>query len=141
MMKTLLMVLIMFGFGMIGAQAIVLNPMNPLPPCSPVPLAQTLEFDRGINCDVDVILLDSDMNEVFRTSDQSFSITFDQPGEFTFFCGAGPSAVAMAAICVEVDLIPTLSEWSVICLGLILMIIGTIKIKDQTKLGVPIYTD
>lgn len=120
----------MLGFGIISAQPIVLNPTNPLPPCSAVQLGQTLDFDRGVNCDEDVILLDDDMNEVFRTSDQSFSITFDQPGEFTFFCGAGPGAVAMAAICVQVGIIPTMSEWGVICLGLIFMILGTVKVKE-----------
>ena len=114
------------------AQVITLNPTDPLPPCTSFMLGETITFERGANCNADVVLLDRNNVEVFRTSDASFTYTFDTAGEFTFFCGAGSGAVAMAAICVQVGVIPTLSEWSIICLTLIMMIAGCLAFQQRS---------
>ncbi len=112
------------------AQNIVLNPTSPLEPCIELVVSGTLFFERGDQCDADVIIVDAGNNEIFRSSDQTFSYTFDEIGDFVIFCGAGPGAVAMAAVCVTA-IVPTLSQWSIICLSLLLIIFGVCGIRTS----------
>ena len=105
--------------------------------CVEVLLNSTLDFVRGGSCSTDVVILDSDNFEVFRSNEQEFSFRFDERGTFTIFCGAGPNAVAMRSLCVEATVVPTLSEWSIICLMLVLMIFGVISIRQKSILIQP----
>ena len=132
-MKTILILLVVFLCTLSSnAQLVILEPIDDLPPCTSINLGQVVNFQRGVDCIADVVLLDIEGNEVFRSSDLSFSYTFDAPGEFTFYCGAGPVAIAMAALCVQVSIVPTLSEWGLICLGLILGIVSITAIKTNS---------
>ena len=109
---------------------IILDVDSPPDECVEVLLNNTLDFERGTTCSADVVILDEDNIEIFRTDELAFSYTFDELGTFTIYCGAGATAVAMRSLCVNASVIPTLSEWSVICLMLILMIVGVSSLKQ-----------
>ena len=89
-------------------------------------------------CGNDIVLLDESANNLLTVtvtgSDTTFNYTFDEAGTFTFFCGAGTTAIATHAICVDVQTIPTLSEWGIISLTLLLLIVGVNGLKHRKSL-------
>ncbi len=123
----------------VSSQSItVLNPvplMN-LEPCTDVVQGQQMAFSRGAMCDQDIVVVDSISNELFRIPEGTdlFYYTFTYSGEVTFLCGVGMSTVPVAAMCfnVEPNPIPTVGEWGLIILFLIMLIIGVVFIKQQS---------
>ena len=132
MLKSIFIACIMCTAVFLNGQTVTLNPTDPLPPCSSFMIGETVSFERGVSCNADVVLLDANNIEIFRTSDAMFTYTFDSPGEFTFYCGAGSGAVAMAAICVEIGVIPTLSEWGILSLFLLMMIVSILSFEQRS---------
>ena len=71
-MKSLVFIIALFSSVISTAQTTTLNPTSPLPPCTPIMLGETVDFERGALCDADVVLLDENDFEIFRTSDNKY---------------------------------------------------------------------
>lgn len=137
MKYTLIVSLIFLSFfNTMKAQNVVLDP-NPnlvidAASCINVGEGRTLTFERSLACGPEVIISnDGGLSTIFSTSEETFSYTFEELGEYVIFCNAGPSNVAVTATCVIVEeAIPTLSEWGFIILSLILLIFGAVALRN-----------
>jgi|GEM_PF-3120362 len=134
----------------LGAQDIILriDPfLDPDTDCQYIETGAIVSFERGqgmAQCDPDVIIFkDDDLTPIFMTSSLTFDFQFEEPGRYIIFCGApGGTEVATTAACFfVVDLIPTLDQWGIIIL-LLLILIASIsafkKISDPDLAVAPI---
>lgn len=104
--------------------------------CTSILLNQTRTFARASNCFGAIrIEYEDGSNEFIPSSEQTFSITFDRLGRFTLFCGSQfeerLGRIETSAACIDVvEIVPTLGQWSLLVLGLVLTILGTVSILD-----------
>ena len=125
----------MFGQS-IGAQNIILDPNIDLITdeslCITVGEGRTITFESSLACSPIVTVTNEDGTETFfSTSESTFSYTFEDTGKFFVLCGNTVSSAGVPAACIIVEeAIPTLGEWGFIVLGLILLIFGTVALRN-----------
>ncbi len=101
--------------------------------CSSLNAGETIQFSRTGFC-AGNILITLDGVEVLNTSEISPSYTFASVGQYIVFCGAAPNAVATPKVCYSVSAaqsIPTLSEWGLICLALLFLIVVSLSHESR----------
>jgi len=104
--------------------------------CSSLTLGETVTFTRSSNCGGDILITLNDV-EVLNTPELSPSFTFSEAGRYVIFCGAGTDAVAVPKFCYIVNApitVPTLGEWGIICLFLLISIIATVSFEVKHAL-------
>ena len=133
--------LILFASSDVQAQTVVLVPDASLATsigpstCTSLRLGETIQFSRAGSCGGDIIVSnDRGVTSLLTTSAASFNFTFEVPGEYVVFCNATDASAAVPALCIIVsDAVPTVGEWGVITLGLLLMIFMVVAFKVQSK--------
>lgn len=122
-----------------SGQAIMLSPDAGLvvspSTCMTITAGETLQFERSGSCGANAYVSnDMGTTSLLTTADMSFGFTFDTPGEYVIFCNSSPTSTATPAVCIIVtDVVPTVGEWGVITLGLLLMITMVIGYRTQTE--------
>lgn len=99
--------------------------------CASINVGETIQFTRTSNCSGN-ILIEFNGDVVLNSSELSPSYIFNDPGQYVVFCGAAPNSVAVPKACFIVEnikSIPTLSEWSLICLFLLFNIICIVSLQ------------
>lgn len=102
--------------------------------CQTITEGTSITFERGLGmfqCDPEVIIQrDGESIPVFATNDLIFTYDFSEPGEYVIFCGntlVTSTRVATTAACFTVlSSVPTMGEWGVIILGLLLIIVACV---------------
>lgn len=123
----------------LNGQAIMLSPDAGLvvspSTCMTITAGESLQFERSGSCGANAYVSnDNGTTSLLTTADMSFGFTFDTPGEYIVFCNASANAVATPALCIIVtDVVPTVGEWGVITLGLLLMITLVIGYRSQIE--------
>ncbi len=126
-------------------------------PCTTIDIGSTFNFDGSGNpamnipsCDLDILIafyteenptFTVAPDEEFLFDTEEFSFTFNDLGYYYFFCGAPPfgpmpvgNAAGQASICYQaVEPIPTLGEWGIIALILLLMIVSVVAVKQWSN--------
>ncbi len=106
--------------------------------CTDVVIGETVPFAMSNLCGANVeIHLEGIPVAVF--TEPLFEYTFDQVGEYVIFCFAPPvgsvneSRVAITAACFRTvdQVVPTLEQWGVINLGLLLLIFGSVFLNNE----------
>jgi len=120
-----------------------LNPGLMIPEdCQTITAGTAINFERGMLCDAEVrIEKDGDPIAVLSTPDLTFSYLFAEPGEYIIFCGADapPDAeIAITTACFTVtnNVVPTLGEWSIIILFLLISIFAISALKSLPRFSV-----
>lgn len=127
-----------------SAQTITLTPNAGLDvnvgPCTEITAGTTLTFNRSVDCDEDILITTTAIPpvELLQSSDAVVTYTFSDEGSYVVFCGAPSSgmAVAVQAICVNVgpaapvNPIPTIGEWGIILLVLIMLVVGVTLLRS-----------
>ena len=122
------------------------NPsLNPDVDCITLETGALLTFGLQLTgdslCDHAVIILKDDDPipvDTFLT-ENVFDFRFETPGQYIFFCGAKVDdlknpEVAVSAICFRVvDLVPTMTEWGVAILLLLLLIAYVLAVRSLSQ--------
>lgn len=135
----------------------VIYPLSTAPVCQEIIVGETILFaanqmgtatqpvcDVTASVGVGIISLNADIDTVLTVAEipsYTFNYTFDKAGEYFIFCGSPTTMSSSSAsgnrsnICYNVlqakaiPSIPTLSEWGMIILSLLLAIIGFIVLQ------------
>lgn len=107
--------------------------------CIPLFVDTEVRLVRGMGCS-DNILLSNEFSTVsfLNIAEDSIDYTFDSPGTYVAFCGSGSGAIAIQSLCFNIQPqaaapIPTMGEWSLIFLLLLLMIFMTVSFYSQSS--------
>lgn len=144
LMKYVIFVLVTLGaFRVLPAQMTTVDPVTVEPVrdpsslvCIGIGLNEIRTFERATNCFGAIrIEFEDGSNEFVPSSEQTFSIAFDRVGRYTLFCGSQfedrLGRVETTAACIDaVEIVPTLGQWSLIILVLILIIVSTVSIFE-----------
>lgn len=135
---------LVIGYGSVLGQ-VTIYPIGagaPLPTCTTIELGESIDFIRNqigtatqLVCDNDINFSNLDVtpaiDSVFTAN--SFTWLFDELGTHNIFCGApGMLAGGQANVCynvVPVQAIPTLGEWGLIIMTLLLVIFGLVGLR------------
>lgn len=123
---------------------ITLAPQTSQPVCINVLNNSVQTFERDATC-AGLILIRNTVTEVetfidLDDDEDSFTFTFSSPGRYDIYCDAAEPfdplmmGAAVIAACIDVvEPVPTMSEWGIICMLLILLIFGVNTIKMRQK--------
>ena len=120
------------------SQNIVLTPDSGLntdsPSCITIGVGENIQFDASGSCSGAVFVsADLGVTKTYLTAPYEF--TFTSAGSYLVFCNApDPSDVAIPAACIIVaDVVPTVGEWGVITLEILLAIFLVLAYKTQNQ--------
>ncbi len=110
---------------------------GPAPTCITIDVGTTISFSRNVTapnpiCDNNINFVNFDVSPVIDSSfmADNFNWTFSELGIYNIFCGAPSGALAggQANVCYNVvpRPIPTVGEWGLILMSLVLLIIGSV---------------
>lgn len=155
-MRQYLLIILFFVAQVLNSQTLI-YPASSSPICKTIIVGETISFranqlgtpERPV-CDVTtalgigIISIDADLDTVLSINEiplYTFDYTFDEIGEYFLFCGS-PTTSSMSAsaggrsnICYNVQAtssipsIPTLNQWGLIILALILSIVSLVILK------------
>lgn len=109
--------------------------------CTSVRLGETITFQASGACG-ETFSLSNDRGTTTLASatspSLSFDFTFNTPGEYTVFCNGvtdptSPTASSVAMCIIVSDAVPTVGEWGVITLGLLMMVFLVVAYKTQSN--------
>jgi len=108
--------------------------------CNEIVVGETVSFQMSNLCGADV-QIHYEGGVVAVITEETFEYTFDLPGEYIIFCFAPPaneatqSRTAITAACYRVvdQVVPTLEQWGVINLSLLMMIFGVVFIYSEDE--------
>ncbi len=115
------------------------------PTISPIPsrtinVGQTIEFTAGTGCDADYLVqnMNDVMDQTLYGATSPFLHTFNTTGTFAIQCDCAMGLTTACATSYNISVttpstIPTLGEWGLIILGLILASVGLIVLRTSTK--------
>ncbi len=108
--------------------------------CTTIRLGETIRFEASGACG-ETFSLSNDRGITTLMSatnpDLSFDFTFTETGEYTLFCNGStdpalPTASSVALCIIVSDPVPTVGEWGVITLGLLMLIFMVAAYKTQS---------
>ncbi len=112
--------------------------------CVEVLVGSTVDFTSSSDCGgTSAITTDRGVSVVFSTEKTSFNYAFEDLGEFTLLCNLGATNSGSATVCINVveslsNLspgpsmgVPTMGEWGIVCLMLVLMICSTLTLTQM----------
>ena len=108
--------------------------------CLEIEMGERVIFTRDGSCGPHLLISpDRGRTTLFASPKAVVPFVFEDPGEYTIFCN-GTTDSALTALCINVvdpsvvDLngnpIPTMGEWGVVCLFLMMMICCVVAVKD-----------
>jgi len=98
--------------------------------CSTAIVGQSFSFTRTSNCTGTILITLDGNEEKLNTSEFPPLFTFDEPGQYVIFCNAASDNSATPKLCYSVSpsqSVPTLNEWGLICLLLLLLIFTAVS--------------
>lgn len=110
--------------------------------CIEVLVGSTVDFISESDCGgTSAITLGRGAQVVFNTDKQDFRYTFDELGEYTLLCNLSNDALGSPTACISVveslsalppgGAVPTVGEWGIIAMMLILLIVATLAFEQQ----------
>ena len=107
-------------------------------------MGSRLVFVREASCGPDLIISpDRGVNVVFQSSKINVPYVFEDIGEFSIFCN-GPGETAIIAACIDVfdpalqglegNVIPTVGEWGVVILLLLILICAVVSFRHVSEI-------
>jgi len=126
-----------------------LSPFGPIDysvDCVEIDLNSTISFTTTAACGGETAITSDRGGQILFSTDRSdFDFTFDTEGEFTLFCNLSPTNIGSTTLCINIvdpianivgAAVPTTSEWGVIVLTLLLLILMTLAF-EQSQIGIP----